>query len=130
MYTIMPYGFILGAVCPFILYGLHRYFPRARFDLWNIPIFATTMENFYGNISNTFFTWFILATANVCVKRYKYIVWKRYAYLVGAAADTGFNLNMLILFIAFSAVKVTTMPNWWGNNIDSVERCFPADPSS
>lgn len=72
------YGFVLGAVCPFLLYGLHRlrptwrsvqrphalarFIPRLtvprsrsfrslRFDLWSLPIFFTTLENFYGNIS-------------------------------------------------------------------------------
>lgn len=67
------------------------------------------------------------AVANFYVKRNKYEFWKKYAYLAGAAADTGYNLNMLFLFIAFSSVKTTAMPNWWGNNADSVERCFPAE---
>jgi hypothetical protein len=30
-------------------------------------------------------------------------------------------------FIAFSSGKVITMPNWWGNNAESVERCFALD---
>ncbi|KAF7311463.1 OPT oligopeptide transporter [Mycena kentingensis (nom. inval.)] len=128
MYTILPYGFVLGAGIPIILYLLHRKWPRAHFDKWNVPIFATTMENFYGNISNFVLTWFILGSVNhLYFKKYRYEFWKKYAYLAGAAADTGFNLNMLILFIAFSAVKVTVAPNWWGNNADSVERCFPKD---
>ncbi|KAJ6577596.1 OPT oligopeptide transporter protein-domain-containing protein [Mycena capillaripes] len=128
MYNILPYGFVLGAGIPIILYLLHRKWPRARFDLWNIPIFATTMENFYGNISNFVFTWFILGSINhLYLKKYKYKFWKTYAYIAGAAADTGFNLNMLMLFIAFSAAKVTVAPHWWGNNADSVERCFPAN---
>ncbi|KAJ7511605.1 OPT oligopeptide transporter [Mycena galericulata] len=126
MYTILPYGFIIGAVGPIILYLLHRKWPKARFDLWNIPIFATTMENFYGYISNFVFTWFILGSINhLWIKKYHYKFWKTYAYIAGAAADTGFNLNMLMIFIAFSAVKTTTAPHWWGNNKDSVERCFP-----
>jgi len=127
MYTILPYGFILGAVCPIILYLLHRKWPKARFDLWNIPIFATTMENYYGNISTFVFTWFILGSVNhLWLKKYHYRFWKTYAYLAGAAADTGYNLNMLVIFIAFSAIKTTTAPHWWGNNAVSVERCFPA----
>ncbi|KAJ7790846.1 OPT oligopeptide transporter [Mycena olivaceomarginata] len=126
MYNILPYGFLLGAVIPVILYLLHRKWPRARFDLWNVPIFATTMENFYGNISTSVLTSFILGSVNhLYLKKYKYTFWKTYAYIASAAADTGFNLNMLFLFIAFSAVKVTVAPHWWGNNPDSVERCFP-----
>ncbi|KAJ7157486.1 OPT oligopeptide transporter [Mycena filopes] len=127
MYNILPYGFVLGAVLPIILFLLHRKWPRARFDLWNVTIFATIMANFYGFISNFLFTWFILGSINhLYVKKYKYKLWKRYAYIAGAAADTGFNLNMLLLFIAFSAVKVTPAPHWWGNNAQSVERCFTA----
>ncbi|KAF8148789.1 OPT oligopeptide transporter protein-domain-containing protein [Mycena galopus ATCC 62051] len=128
MYNILPYGFVLGAGIPVLLWFLHRRWPRGGFDLVNIPIFATTMENFYGYISTNVFTWFILGTVNhLYVKKYKYKFWKTYAYIAGAAADTGFNLNMLFLFIAFSAIKVTVAPHWWGNNPVSVERCFPRE---
>ncbi|KAL7416397.1 OPT oligopeptide transporter [Mrakia frigida] len=126
-YTPLLHGFVLGAVLPFLLYGLHWKFPKARFDLYSIPIFATTFENFYGNISTGWFTMYALAVANFFIRRNKYEFWEKYAYLAGAAADTGYNLNMLFLFIAFSAVKTIPMPNWWGNNADSVERCFPAE---
>nr|GAT51059.1 OPT oligopeptide transporter [Mycena chlorophos] len=71
------------------------------------------MSKFYGFISNWIFTWFIIGSINhLYFKRYKYKFWKTYAYIAGAAADTGFNLNMLVLFIAFSAVKVTVAPHW------------------
>jgi hypothetical protein len=71
------------------------------------------MENFYGNISTSVLTSFILGSVNhLYLKKYKYTFWKTYAYIASAAADTGFNLNMLFLFIAFSAVKVTVAPHW------------------
>ncbi|KAL1737938.1 OPT oligopeptide transporter protein-domain-containing protein, partial [Schizophyllum fasciatum] len=125
IYTPMLYGFLVGAVVPFILYILHRWKPKARFDLWSVPIFGDKCEHFWGNISNSFFTWFILGSLNhLYFKRYRYDFWKKYAYLWGAAADTGYNFNMLIIFIAFSAAKTVTMPNWWGNHAGSVERCF------
>ncbi|KAJ7582911.1 OPT oligopeptide transporter protein-domain-containing protein [Mycena floridula] len=124
MYKPMLYGFILGAVLPVILFGLHRWKPKWRFDLWSVPIFASTFENYYGNISNFLFFWFILGTINVYVKKYRYPFWKKFAYLASAGADTGYNFNMLFLFIAFSAVKTIPMAAWWGNNTDSVERCF------
>ncbi|KAH8927274.1 OPT oligopeptide transporter [Atractiella rhizophila] len=98
---------------------------RVPFQKVNIAIFGTTMENFYGNISTGFLMTFVLGSLNhLYVKKYKYEWWKKYAYLTGAAFDTGFNLNMLFLFVAFSAFKVITMPNYFFNNADSVERCF------
>jgi hypothetical protein len=56
--------------------------------------------------------------------RYKFEVWKKYNYLVAAALDAGFNISMLLIFVIFSSGKVIAMPHWWGNNADSVERCF------
>lgn len=56
--------------------------------------------------------------------RRRFETWKRYNYLVAAAFDAGFNIAMLLIFIIFSSGKVITMPNWWGNNEVSVERCF------
>ncbi|KAF5338104.1 hypothetical protein D9758_015381 [Tetrapyrgos nigripes] len=103
IYSPMLYGFLVGAVVPFILYGLHRLRPRWRFDLWNIAIFSDYFTNFFGNISNIFFSLFLLGTLNhLYFKRYRYEFWKKYAYLFGAAADTGYNF----------AVKTITMPNW------------------
>ncbi|KAJ3992066.1 OPT oligopeptide transporter protein-domain-containing protein, partial [Lentinula boryana] len=124
IYTPMLYGFVVGAVAPCILFLLHRKWPRARFDLWSIPIFCDTFESYYGNISVFFFTLFLLGTVNhLWVKRYHFAFWKKYAYLCGAAADTGYNFNLLVIFIAFSAAKTIPMPNWWGNSAQSVERC-------
>ncbi|KAJ3730361.1 OPT oligopeptide transporter protein-domain-containing protein [Lentinula raphanica] len=119
------YGFLVGAIAPCILFILHRRWPRARFDLWSIPIFCDTLELYYGNISVNFFTRFVLGSINhLWVKRYHLGFWKKYAYLCSAAADTGYNFNLLVIFIAFSAVKTIPMANWWGNNVQSVERCF------
>ncbi|KAH8921400.1 OPT superfamily oligopeptide transporter [Atractiella rhizophila] len=126
MYTPLPYGFVLGAGASILLYVGHRLTKgRVPFQKVNIAIFGTTMENFYGNISTGFLMTFVLGSLNhLYVKKYKYEWWKKYAYLTGAAFDTGFNLNMLFLFVAFSAFKVITMPNYFFNNADSVERCF------
>jgi len=125
IYTPMLYGFLVGALAPIILYLLHRRWPRARFDLWSVPVFSDSFENYWGNISVSFFTLFIIGSINhLWVKRYHFVFWKKYAYLWGAAADTGYNFSLLIIFIAFSAVKTIPMAPWWGNNPESVERCF------
>ncbi len=47
----MPFGFLFGALAPVVIYGLHRLFPRAKFNLWNVTVFSATAANFYGNLS-------------------------------------------------------------------------------
>lgn len=121
----LPWSFLVGAALPPILYVFHRFFPRLRIDLWNVSIFFGGLAMFYGNVS-TGYTSALIGGYVVMYWAYRkhFEVWKRYNYLVAAAFDAGFNLNMLLIFFFFGAGKQVSMPNWWGNNGDSVERCF------
>jgi hypothetical protein len=56
--------------------------------------------------------------------RHHYELWARYNYILGAAFDSGYNLNQLLIFLFFNAVRTVAMPAWWGNDPRSVERCF------
>ncbi|KAL1846380.1 OPT superfamily [Paecilomyces lecythidis] len=130
LFAPLPWSFLAGAGLPPLLYILHRSFPRLRVDLWNVSIFFSGMAVFYGNLS-TGFTSAIIGGYIVMYHVYRrhFEVWKRYNYMVAAAFDAGFNLNMLLIFLFFGSGKQISMPKWWGNNADSVERCFalPSD---
>ncbi|KAJ6010561.1 Oligopeptide transporter [Penicillium sp. IBT 35674x] len=123
--TPLPWSFLVGAVIPPILFIFHRFFPRLRIDLWNVSIFFGGLAMFYGNLS-TGYTSAIIGGYVVMYWAYRhhFEVWKRYNYLIAAAFDAGFNLNMLLIFFFFGAGKQISMPKWWGNDGDSVERCF------
>lgn len=124
----LPWSFLVGAVIPPILFVFHRFFPRLRIDLWNVSIFFGGLAMFYGNVSTGYTSAIIGAyIAMYWAYRRHFEVWKRYNYLVAAAFDAGFNLNMLLIFLFFGAGKQISMPKWWGNNADSVERCFALD---
>ncbi|KAJ5105173.1 hypothetical protein NUU61_002520 [Penicillium alfredii] len=124
----LPWSFLVGAAIPPILYTFHRIFPWLRIDLWNVSIFFGGMAMFYGNIS-TGYTSAIIGGYIVMywAYRHRFEVWKRYNYLVAAAFDAGFNFNMLLIFFFFGAGKQISMPHWWGNNAESVERCFASE---
>ncbi|KAK2772340.1 hypothetical protein FQN53_004636 [Emmonsiellopsis sp. PD_33] len=125
MFKPLPYGFLFGAVGPIILFLAHRYWPRARFDLWNLTIFASAVSYFYGNLSTGFTSRLIVAYLSMYYfYRKRFDVWKRYNYMVAAALDAAFNINLMIIFLAFGSGKVVSMPEWWGNDSRSVERCF------
>lgn len=128
--SILPWSFLVGAVVPPLLYLLHRNFPRWRVDLWNVSIFFSGLAVFYGNVS-TGYTSAIVGGYVVMYHFYRrrFEVWRRYSYMVAAAFDAGFNFNLLLIFLFFGAGKQITMPKWWGNSGDSVERCFALDDS-
>jgi hypothetical protein len=60
---------------------------------------------------------------NFYLYRYRHKFWNKWAYISGAALDIGFNANFLFTFLFLDATGAV-MPNWWGNNAESVERCF------
>ncbi|KAF9903593.1 hypothetical protein EC991_003505 [Linnemannia zychae] len=133
IYGPLRWGFLLGIVAPIIIYLLHRRFPRAKFHLWHSTIFFSNMETFYGNVSTGPLS--AIIGGFVCmfyVFRYKHAFWVRYNYLVGAAADTGLSLAILAIFIFFgSGEGGVAMPEWWGNDSVSVEKCYGSgDPVS
>jgi OPT family small oligopeptide transporter len=123
----LPYAFLCGALAPLPLYALHRAFPNSKlkFHLWNTTIFFSGLTVFYGNLSTGYFSAFVGGfIAMYWFFRYKFDIWKRYNYIVAAAFDAAFNFNMLLIFLFFGSGKEISMPAWWGNNADNVERCF------
>ncbi|KAL2786913.1 OPT oligopeptide transporter protein-domain-containing protein [Aspergillus keveii] len=74
-----------------------RKFPRVRFNLWNTTIFFASAATFYGNLSTGPFTTFLVGTfTNFYLFRYRRVFWNKWAYIGGAALDTGFNANLLV----------------------------------
>ncbi|ROW05458.1 hypothetical protein VSDG_00013 [Cytospora chrysosperma] len=121
------YGFLVGCAAPAAVWLLHRRFPRARFDLWNTTIFFASAATFRGNLSTGPFTSTIVGTVfNYYLYRYRHLWWNKWAYISGAALDTGYNLNLLFVFL-FLGTTGTVMVNWWGNNAVNSERCFALD---
>jgi hypothetical protein len=104
---------------------LHKKFPRAKFHLWNCTIFFCTMSTFWGNLSTGYLSGIIGGFVVMhWAYHHHYELWARYNYILAAAFDSGYNFTLLILFLCFSVGKMVTMPEWWGNNSISVERCF------
>ncbi|KAK6951186.1 hypothetical protein Daesc_007717 [Daldinia eschscholtzii] len=121
----LPYAFLVGAACPAIVYALHRLFPRAKFHLFNTTIFFSGASIFYGNVSTGYFSRFIGGfVVMYWAYRYRYQMWAKYNFILAAAFDAGFNLNMLLIFLIFGSAKVIGMPHWWGNDAVSVEKCY------
>lgn len=124
-YPLLPYGFILGLIGPVLLLTLHKRYPTWGFNFWNTTVFFSSMSKFYGNLSTGYLSKFLGGTITMFYGfRYHHKLWSNYNYLLAAAFDTGYNLSILLIFLLFSFAKPITMPNWWGNNEKSIERCF------
>jgi hypothetical protein len=58
------------------------------------------------------------------VYRYYPAWFRKYNYLLGVGLDCGTQLMATVMVFGLNLPGVT-FPNWWGNNADSADRCFP-----
>lgn len=124
-YPWLPYGFLAGLAAPLLVFTFHSLFPtsRLKFRLWNTTVFFSTMSHFYGNVSTGYLSKFLGGTVTMFYAyRYKNKLWRKYNYVMAAALDTGYNIALTIIFVLFSLG--ISAPTWFGNNPQSVERCF------
>ena len=125
MFSPLPYGFLFGLTAPIVLWCMHQRFRAPRFRLWNVTIFSSGMQIFYGNLSTGYISRFVVGYLSMrWFFRNHFELWRRYNFLIAAALDAGCGIA---LFMIFFIASNHAMPHWWGNSKDSVERCFALD---
>ncbi|KAK4688058.1 hypothetical protein P7C73_g2058, partial [Tremellales sp. Uapishka_1] len=121
-YNSLLIGFPVGAVLPFIVYGLQKAFPRKQWLrqvhpvmicagglLWSPYNFA----NYWPVVILTYISW-------IYVKRRYLAFWAKYNYVLAAAWMTGIAISAIIIFFGLEIPAVSI--DWWGNNV-SYEGC-------
>ncbi|KAJ3169035.1 hypothetical protein HK101_011578 [Irineochytrium annulatum] len=125
-YVNLLWGFLVGAVLPFIPYTLHRAFPNGYWHLVNIPVIAVI--SFDAGVTNSMIisSLVISITVNFFLKKYRHAWWKKYAYVMSAAFDAGLAFALAVIFSAFQSNPYYSIvfPNWGGNRAD-FENCAP-----
>lgn len=95
MYSPLPWAFLVGAGLPLILFALHKAFPRAKFSLWNVTIFMSSLGNFYGNVSTGYFSKLIGGfVVMFWIYRRRFQLWARYSKTFNPV----YNISVLIRF--------------------------------
>ncbi|KAF9096026.1 hypothetical protein BGX23_012186 [Mortierella sp. AD031] len=119
IYSPVQWGFLVGALLPFIFWLAAKRFPTVgwlKSVHWPVLLAATSnmppaLPYMY---SNGLFIGFIFA---FLLRRYRYNWWSRYNYLTSAALDSGVALCGLVIFFAVQSWG-GAFPHWWGNPDD------------
>ncbi|KAJ3311176.1 hypothetical protein HDU76_003196, partial [Blyttiomyces sp. JEL0837] len=125
-YSATLYGFIIGFIAPIIPWGLHKAFPDGVWHLVNIPIIAVFPVQVGGFRSDLITPLIIGLFVNYFLKKYRHAWWKKYAYVMSAAFDSGTAITVTLIFFIFTvrADYQILFPVWGGNRAD-VEVCAP-----
>lgn len=109
---------LIGAVSPIPFYFLARRYPRSLFRYVNIPVVwagPTGMPPGTGiNFSSSALVGFIF---QFYLRRYRYMWWTRYNYLLSLALDFGVAVAAVVIFFTVVFPGGGQQLNWWGNTV-------------
>ncbi|OMJ25272.1 Oligopeptide transporter 5 [Smittium culicis] len=114
IYNILLYGFLVGAVLPFIPWLLAKKYDKSlMLRHIHIPIFLMACSVLPPASAVVFPTWFIVAFIfNFVIYQRHHWWWLRYNYILSAALMTGTALCGVFIFYAFQLNHTTI--KWWG----------------
>jgi OPT family oligopeptide transporter len=125
-YHLLVWGFAIGLILPLIPYIMHRFFPKGWWSLINIPIMAVLPVG-SGSMRSDLITPFVIAfIVNVILRKYRHEWWRKYAYVMSSAFDTGAALaiTVILLMMAVNPDFSIMMPFYSLNPFDG-EHCVP-----
>ncbi|CAG8480497.1 1963_t:CDS:10 [Dentiscutata heterogama] len=127
IYNVLLWGFLIGGFLPIPFYLLHRMFPKAKFDLVNVPVILVGLATFPGTYPNFIITGFIASfLSQYYAFRYKYKWWRKYNYVLSAAFDSGAQVTTIVVFVCLGGLAGLQFPTWWGYDPSTQsEHCFP-----
>jgi len=125
MYSPIMWGFLFGILLPIPVYIAHRMYPNVGFDMINWPIICIGAAALPGANTNYIICGFIAAfISQFYCFRYRYATWTKYNYVLSAAFDSAAQICTMVIFMVFSVAFVLPMPEWWGNDAVSAEKCY------
>ncbi|KAJ3243832.1 hypothetical protein HDU78_011734 [Chytriomyces hyalinus] len=118
-------GFAVGLALPVIPWIMYQLQPDSVWHLVNIPLIAIFPAQIGSRRSDLITPLLVSILFNYFVKKYRYVWWRKYAYVLSAALDTGTAVTLLIVFFfaQYNAAFQIPFPVWFLNPADQ-ERCL------
>ncbi|KAL8404602.1 hypothetical protein RB594_009451 [Gaeumannomyces avenae] len=125
-YAWIYWAFLLGPALVVLVYIVHIFKPE-----WKLEKRCNPVVIMYGG---TIFP--VYQTANLMTSallsfffmgymlRYRPVWFRKYNYLLGVGLDCGTQICQTVIMLGIN-LPHAQFPNWWGNDADQVDRCFP-----
>ncbi|KAI6262912.1 hypothetical protein ACKVWC_007736 [Pyricularia oryzae] len=125
-YAWIYWAFLIGPALVLMVYIVHRWRPS-----WDMEKMCNPVVIMHGA------TWFpVYQTTNLMTSalvafffmgymlRYRPVWFRKYNYLLGVGLDCGTQLCQTVIMLGLD-LSGSKFPNWWGKDLEYVERCFP-----
>ncbi|PPQ62757.1 hypothetical protein CVT24_000451 [Panaeolus cyanescens] len=117
-YSILLWGFLIGALLPIPFYLLARRYPLSFWRYINIPVFFAGLGAMPPASGINYISWLTTGFIfNYCIRRWRFRWWMRNNYILSAALDAGTAIAMVVVFFALGLAKGGINFEWWGNTV-------------
>lgn len=118
-YNCFMWFFLIGLVCPFITYALHKKWPHKWYGKINSPVFFTGPGNIPPATPYNYSCYTALAFVIYYIKR-RWPKWHaKYNFVLGAGVEAGVALAVVIIFLCVQFPMSSNHKSftWWGNTV-------------
>ncbi|KAJ3820814.1 small oligopeptide transporter [Lentinula raphanica] len=122
----LMFCFIIGAVCPVILWILTKKFPRSKLGYVNFPVIFGGPAYVPPANGVNYLTWaFVGFIFQHLVRRRRFLWWAKYNYVLSAALDGGTAVGLILIYFwqvllqypLNGTIGLNTIQSWWGNTV-------------
>lgn len=115
LYPILRWCFLIGAILPFPLYALKRYYSRSL-KYFQPTVIIGGMLN-YAPYNLTYFTsgLYVAWVFNSYIRQRYLKWWEKYNYVLSSSLTAGVAFSAIIIFFAVQYHEKDV--NWWGNSV-------------
>lgn len=109
---------LIGLVSPIPFYFLARKYPRSIFRYVNIPVLWYGPAGIPPYTGINFTSWALVGFIfQYYIRRYRFMWWMRYNYILSLALDFGLAVATLLIFFTVIYPGGGRTLDWWGNTV-------------
>jgi len=109
---------LIGAISPIPFYFLARKYPRSIFRYVSIPVIWFGPVGMPPATGINFSAWGLVGFIfQFYIRRYRFMWWMRYNYVLSLALDFSVALATFVIFFTIILPTGGLQLNWWGNTV-------------
>lgn len=123
IYYALVFFFLIGALCPMLLWWLTRRYPQSWLNYVNFPLIFAGLGTLPPANASNFVPWAILGFIfQYLIRRRFFPFWAKYNYVLSAALDAGTAVGVILVYFclqypANGEIGAKTIQVWWGNTV-------------
>ncbi|KDQ58270.1 hypothetical protein JAAARDRAFT_57989 [Jaapia argillacea MUCL 33604] len=123
IYYALTFFFLVGALCPLIVWGISLKWPNPVLKYINFPVIFAGTGYIPPASAVNYVPWAIVGFIfQYVIRRRHFSWWTKYNYVLSAALDSGVAISIVVIFFCLQYPKNGTIGEnsiltWWGNMV-------------